>query len=376
MIHPAVSQHSISPSAIDDELLSTEPSAPATQPHDAPSLTECYVQAIKLQDILGDVLYTLYFGTGDKETGDISFNFIAASTANDKLRRGELQMLLNIDNSLSAWERDLPEYLKARNYNFMGFEGNDLFGARTPAFNRQAIILHARYLHVRLIMFRPVLSALFHSSSKETSGQDSSMESAMRNGMLDKGVNLCVSSARDLVELITGNLDLYNQVLPPSWHNVFYMHSCSIVFLICRLCCLSRIQNKEALIESWNKCIAFFRTYQSRSRSAKRCLRIVEAIQTRVFQSQSDPNPVLSSGPSSDKEYRSQTIGDSTWYENIPLPDQGSSPLAFDEATLADQATANWISDPSEMNWLSFFPFVEGLADGISDPQFLQTPFS
>lgn len=43
----------------------------------------------------------------------------------------------------------------------------------------------------------------------------------MRNGMLDKGVNLCVSSARDLVELITGNLDLCNEVLPPSWHNVF-----------------------------------------------------------------------------------------------------------------------------------------------------------
>lgn len=87
-------------------------------------------------------------------------------------------------------------------------------------------------------------------------------------------------------------------------------------------------------------------------------------------------NPVLSSGPSSDKESRSQTIGDSTWYENIPLPDQGPSPLVFDEAMLADQATANWISDPSEMNWLSFFPFVEGLADGISDPQLLQTPFS
>lgn len=152
MIHPAVSQHSISPSAIDDELLSTEPSAPATQPHDAPSLTECYVQAIKLQDILDDVLYTLYFGTGDKESGDISFNFMAASTANDKLRRGELQMLLNIDNSLSAWERDLPEYLKARNYNFMGFETNNLFGARTPAFNRQAIILHARLVLVKSLL--------------------------------------------------------------------------------------------------------------------------------------------------------------------------------------------------------------------------------
>ena len=47
----------------------------------------------------------------------------------------------------------------------------------------------------------------------------------MRQGMLDKGVNLCVASARDLVELITGNLDLCNEALPPSWHNVFCTHA-------------------------------------------------------------------------------------------------------------------------------------------------------
>ena len=51
------------------------------------------------------------------------------------------------------------------------------------------------------------------------------MESAMRQGMLDNGVNLCVASARDLVELITGNLDLCNEALPPSWHNVFCTHA-------------------------------------------------------------------------------------------------------------------------------------------------------
>jgi hypothetical protein len=51
------------------------------------------------------------------------------------------------------------------------------------------------------------------------------MESAMRQGMLDKGVNLCVSSACELVELITGNLDIYNDILPPPWHNVFCKYS-------------------------------------------------------------------------------------------------------------------------------------------------------
>jgi hypothetical protein len=146
MIHPAMSQDRILPSAIDDEYLSDDPIAPpAIQPPDSPSLTECYIQAIKLQDILGDVLHTLNCGTGDKDSGgDVTFNFMTASTANDKLRRRELQVLLNIDSSLSTWERNLPDYLKARSYNFMGFGANNVFGPRTQAFNRQAIILHAR----------------------------------------------------------------------------------------------------------------------------------------------------------------------------------------------------------------------------------------
>ncbi|KAE8406911.1 hypothetical protein BDV37DRAFT_242179 [Aspergillus pseudonomiae] len=76
-------------------------------------------------------------------------------------------------------------------------------------------------------MFRLVLSAaLFHSSGQDTpSKTDPSMESAMRQDVLDKGVNLCVSSANDLVELITSNLHIHDDILPPFWHNVFCMCS-------------------------------------------------------------------------------------------------------------------------------------------------------
>ncbi|KAL3449911.1 fungal-specific transcription factor domain-containing protein [Aspergillus insuetus] len=363
MIRPAASGHGTSLSAIDDEFLSDSPTALGAQPEGSPSQTEYYVQAINLQDILGEVLSTLYSGSGD-----INFNFMAVSTANDKLNRGELQTLLNIDTSLSAWERSLPDYLKARTYNFMGFTDSNLFGSRTPTFNRQAIILHARYLHVRLIMFRPVLSAVSSSSCKDIiSEQGSSMQSGMRQGMLDKGVNMCVSSARDLVELITGNLDLSNEVLPPSWHNVFYMHSCSVVFLICRLCCLSRIQDKEGLIASWKKCLAFFYTNRSRSRSAKRCLKILQAFQRRALPS----DPVIASDKGSAKQkQRCHTLGSPMFMEQEQMP----NPL-FDETMVSGQEAANWIGDPSEMNWLSFFPSVDDLGDSFPEPQFRETPY-
>ncbi|KAE8418425.1 fungal-specific transcription factor domain-containing protein [Aspergillus pseudocaelatus] len=146
MIHPAISQRCVPPSAIDDGLLAQDPGTPATQPADIPSVTEFYVQCIQLQNILGEILDTLYYGGSDKGSGklDVSFNFIAASTAHDKLHDGGLQVLLSLDKSLSSWCQSLPAHLKAQNYNFTTLESSNLFGPDTPTFNRQAIILHAR----------------------------------------------------------------------------------------------------------------------------------------------------------------------------------------------------------------------------------------
>lgn len=181
------------------------------------------------------------------------------------------------------------------------------------------ISIIGRYLHIRLILFRPLLSTLLHSTSRDTPFEpDSSMENEMRQDILDKGVNLCISSARELVDLITGNLNTCNDILPPPWHNVFCMyelpflrticswmneldvHSCSIVFLICRLCCLDRIPNKDALIARWNKCLAFFHSYGSRSRSATRCLRSLEAVEASGFLPQACRSPNYIQAPEMD----------------------------------------------------------------------------
>ncbi|KAL5343980.1 fungal-specific transcription factor domain-containing protein [Aspergillus crustosus] len=287
MIHLTMSQHAVLPLAVDDECL------PASQPPDTPSLTECYVQSIKLQQILGEVLFTFYYGGADKASGtcDMGFNFMA-TTAADRLKSGDLQTLLDIDNSLSAWHQNLPAHLKVQSYADVGTWGvASTFGPRTAVFNRQAVILHTRFLHVRLIMFRPVLSALFNPSCPQPveSVTTDTIESAMRQSMLNKGVNLCASAACELAGLITRNLERGNDLLPPPWYNVFYIHSCSVVILISRLYCLPRIQDQTSLVASWTKCLDFFRTYQSRSQSAARCRRIMEALQEKLFDRIIDP---------------------------------------------------------------------------------------
>lgn len=152
VIHPSMSQNNISPSGIDDEFLGHDSTTPVAQPLDVPSLTECYVQSVKLLNILSEILNTFYCGSGDNENDKfgISFKFIAPSTASERLKNDDIQMLLKIDKLLSIWNRDLPDHLKACNYNFRLSENPNLFGPRTRTFNRQAITLHARFVLLSL----------------------------------------------------------------------------------------------------------------------------------------------------------------------------------------------------------------------------------
>ncbi|KAE8406909.1 hypothetical protein BDV37DRAFT_46859 [Aspergillus pseudonomiae] len=132
------------------------------------------------------------------------------------------------------------------------------------------------------------------------------------------------------------------------------MHSCAIVFLICHLCCLSRIKDENILTTGWNKCLSFFRSYRSQSRSAKRCLRIMEAVRGDPFPPQKYTHPVNLRDSSSSQ------------CQNVLLQHEMEYPRHFFEPAMPGDQTTSWISDPVEINWLSIFPFVQGLDDGNS----------
>ncbi|GKZ37370.1 hypothetical protein AbraIFM66950_008891 [Aspergillus brasiliensis] len=324
MIHPSLSQKSLPPSAIDDDLLSQDSTTIAVQPPGTLSWTECYVQSVKLQNILGEVLCALYYESDDKlsRNADKAVNYLATSTstANERLNNRELQLLLNIDKSLCSWHDNLPGHLKAQTYHFTSLGDADLFGEMTSMFNRQAIILHARYLNVRIIMFRPVLSALLHLSPRHhCSTQEHSMESAIRQDMLNKGVNLCVSSACELVDLMAANLDTANDILPPSWDSVYF--GINAWFFSATINCEADLLSGAS--KYWRPSKPAFSLLTPGHKAA---------------------------GPS--------------WTPNIPLlPDEDVQQPFENSSVFTDQVSADWMSDFSEINWLSVQPFIQDLGD-------------
>ena len=151
MIDLAMTQNKlVLPSPIDDQFLTRVPDSPGSQSENIPSLTECYVESIKLQDILGQVLVTFYYGGGDNNNGDAGnfdpeINYKAASVIESGIKDSDLQMLLNVDGSLTAWHKRLPAHLKVQTYENEETSGS-LEPGRIALFRRQATVLEARYV--------------------------------------------------------------------------------------------------------------------------------------------------------------------------------------------------------------------------------------
>lgn len=153
MIHPISTQtHLVLPEGIDDEFLTQPPNARGSQPDGIPSITECYVQAIKLQDILGQVLAMLYTGNSDESSRphdggrDSNAKYMTVLPGlDDGVKNSDFQVLLNIDSRLTTWHKELPPHLQVHSYQD-GAAPLYLHNLeRTLLHRRQATILKARY---------------------------------------------------------------------------------------------------------------------------------------------------------------------------------------------------------------------------------------
>ena len=238
MIHSGAAHSRLSlPSTIDDELLTRFPHSPGSQPSDMPSRVECYIHAIKLQDILGQVL-TSFYHQGSENEGVSASGLGVDESQRRGISDAGLQKLLDVDGQLDAWNRNLPAHLQVDSYSIENSSLGSPGSKRSTIFCRQATVLKARCvtrvcssspwtpakqcrsLHVRLILLRPCLSELCDSTGMVLA-QPGAANASVRQSMLIKTGNLCVSVAQELVHLITENSRSRAHLLPPPWYNVF-----------------------------------------------------------------------------------------------------------------------------------------------------------
>ncbi|EJT78521.1 hypothetical protein GGTG_03621 [Gaeumannomyces tritici R3-111a-1] len=276
------------PLPVDDELLQTTPGSGSIQPNISParkSRLEFYVYTLHLTEILMTVLEQFYVPHIDlRRAGPEGINI------------QDLQRLHEIDFSLSRWRASLPIHLRV--YSSDRYNGGASAESGSP-FAKQAVTLHGRYLHLRILLFRPTTVDLSSGAFLQADAAGKATE--FQRGVVKACVSSCVSAARELITLVWNGIDEGKDARAtlPWWYAIFYLYTAGTVVLAVLLtpnlrlvfCHLEAAPgapgahgdpegNPESLLQaSWSTCVKALSLYQqSGSTFARRCLWILRAI--------------------------------------------------------------------------------------------------
>ncbi|KAK6460358.1 putative transcriptional regulatory protein [Scheffersomyces coipomensis] len=228
------------PANVDDEYIKDEGILfpPATQP----SGLSFFSETVKLYDVLAEILKTFY---------------------NDEPDYVELFLhIFKFEEKLSKFHENIPSHIKY---------GTEL---HERPYERQSIVLHIRYLHLKIMLYRP---ALFPKKRGRTNNSEL-YSSAQKSISL-----VCVETAIELINLINKFRAKDIFLLPAHWYNVFYIYTAETVLLAAKLQpSLPNEINEEVFNNTWSTGLEILASYKSQTESAARCLKVLEIMGDKV----------------------------------------------------------------------------------------------
>lgn len=140
MIHPTMTRNKLYlPEAIDDEYLTGPGQSPGEQPPDTISLVGCYIEAVRLQDLIGQFLAPINQSGFDAPTAsERKVSWCEKETFDSK-------MVFEIGRLLDEWQHKLPIHLQVRTYKSGQAAGMKQSPHRLMLLERQANVLTTRY---------------------------------------------------------------------------------------------------------------------------------------------------------------------------------------------------------------------------------------
>ncbi|KAI2843486.1 transcriptional regulator family: Fungal Specific TF [Aspergillus niger] len=194
------------PATVDEEYIPAVSGSEVTQPADRPSVMAFYAKSLELYEILNDILLSLYSPTTDESPEDIYDYYF-----NKEANQGE-RTIFELDRALTKWSRSLPSHLR----------GESHLGGGYTVFYHQSVVLRARFLHVRMLLFRPILSR--YCTSREIGVVDPliSLQDSFPQRVALQCSTICVKVAQEVIGLIHSNLpaDGSSGPLPAWWYNI------------------------------------------------------------------------------------------------------------------------------------------------------------
>jgi Fungal specific transcription factor domain/Fungal Zn(2)-Cys(6) binuclear cluster domain len=268
-ISQEVAKMSPLPSAIDDEFLDGIGSEEGVQPADQPSQLDFFIAYCELHIILGDILSFFYTSRMQPGHGAPNEQFPKENLAGDE----HVDKLLQLEKALELWRGKLKPHHQIDH----DFQDQPI----VPVFRRQAISLRARFLHIRILLYRP-----FFSKPPPTSGSSSAPSSfpqphQLVDAISSHGLVACVQAAQQLIQLISTHLDseANSVLLPPWWHVISYTYTAGTVVIAAHLFQLVVDQvSLPALSTAAHQALSILQHFEVGRKSVRQCKSALESL--------------------------------------------------------------------------------------------------
>jgi hypothetical protein len=335
------------PVAVDDEFLESG------QPPERPATLAFYVSFLESFDIISRAqkVSALMEDQELEQKDQYQLLFGHSDPAN-------FASVLEIDQALTNWYRQLPSHLQVSSV-----APSDISAITA----RQAYMTRSRYLHCRILIFRPVLSR-FCLAQNELASSITKFDDSLPQRMALSCSILCLRAAHEMIEVLYNTMD--NRAtwghIPNWWNAILYVYNSATVLQAARLPPGVETSVGDYNTEtSWKHAIEILKRLQKLGSTAQRSLvaleiladKITEAIAPRGRNEPGGPSPAgglatpaastgtnPSTGPTPAPPAAPPDTGD-VEDSSIPFPGPGDS---------VDLAEFDF--DLNDMSWLTSAP--------------------
>ncbi|KAJ5920960.1 hypothetical protein N7466_009286 [Penicillium verhagenii] len=203
-------------------------------------------------------------------------------------RQNSLDVIMELDDRLSAYETNISPVLNwTTPQQYFSPENHP-----QPVLQRQQNVLRARFIHLRLLLYRPMFTQLCSEERMDLTRQNGSdrSASAARLGKNDiytsMSVNCATSCVNAAIELVSLVYETYRTSLTDAWwYNGFYTSTAGFV-LIMSYSCSSILKKIDAhlIAETWRKCEKILTHMASFSLSARNSLQFLQVTHHHIVQ--------------------------------------------------------------------------------------------
>ncbi|KAJ5668927.1 hypothetical protein N7462_009997 [Penicillium macrosclerotiorum] len=312
-----------------------------------------YVSTIKLYKILESILSDIYNAWQSRSDH-------RRPMSPRRAKQNSLDLIMELDDRLSSYETSVPTIL---NWCIPHAFTSEHINQRS-IFKRQQNVLRARFIHLRLLLYRPMFTQLCSEERTGLARQPSTNatpqtsrpgKNAIYFSMSVNCASACVTAAMDLVLLV---YETYRTAFTDAWwYNGFYTSTAGFVLIMSYSCrsILNQI-DAHAVDEAWGKCEEILTNMASFSPSARNSLQFLQVTYQHIIQNYS------ASTPNDDDSMRGPTQTQQRDSESPTRLDQSNQPANGDMQDLSSR-------DP-DMSRPSINPFMNWDEMGLGQEEF------